>query len=545
VLDFLVERLRARFVLFFGLEGGPEAPAIARCPSRRPVARPERLLRIEPVRRTIVDARPVFIADGASWAFGRPIGEAGGLRAAIVARGTGPAGGTDGEHLAALFARAAPWVALAWEISVLRRLSPSPLGPVPSPLLPPEGTVPSPLLPPEGTVPSPLFPPEGTLSGTAVPSPPSNGAGPESRRPALPLHGAGSMGRALVRDAAPISAPAPVAPPAAGDFPELIAFAPAMREILRTVALVAPSDAGVLIEGESGTGKELIARAIHRNSLRSDKVFVSENCAACPEGLLESEFFGVERGAFTGASCSKPGLFERADGGTLFLDEIGEMDLSLQRKLLRALQEREVRRVGGRSTIPVDFRLVSATSRVLSEEAREGRFRPDLLYRIDVVTVRLPPLRDRAEDIPLLVRHFLLRHSRSAGRPPPAVDPAALRLLCEYEWPGNVRELENEMWRSVALGIETITPDVLSSKIVPSGRPLLSFDDQLLLAGRSLDEIERQCIGGLVREAMRRTKGNKIQAALLLKIPRANLYRRLIRYGLLKRKEKKKPPADP
>jgi DNA-binding NtrC family response regulator len=327
-------------------------------------------------------------------------------------------------------------------------------------------------------------------------------------------------------------APASGRGPGHGGFAGVIGSAPAMQEVLRTVSLVAPSEAAVLIEGESGTGKELIAKAIHQKSRRAAGPFVPENCAACPEGLLESEFFGVERGAFTGASRSKPGLFERAHGGTLFLDEIGEMDPSLQRKLLRALQEREVRRVGGGEPIPVHFRLVSATNRVLSEEARAGRFRSDLYYRIEVVTIRLPPLRERREDIPRLISHFLALHAAEAGVPPPEVEPAALRLLGQYSWPGNVRELENEMWRAVALGAPCLSPESLSGKIrgrLGEGAPEVR---RLLGAGGSLEAVEREVLGGLIREALETTGGNKIRAAQLLGIPKTSLYRRLRRYSI-------------
>jgi len=373
-----------------------------------------------------------------------------------------------------------------------------------------------------------------------IPAPPREtpAAAPDLKRPTVPVHpGHGSPAAGIIQHH-------PARPHPSGrlngngdvllGFPGIIACSQAMRDVLRTLTLVAPSDAAVLVEGESGTGKELIARALHQRSARAPGPFISENCAACPEGLLESEFFGVERGAFTGAVRSKPGLFERAHGGTLFLDEIGEMDLSLQRKLLRAIQEREIRRVGGSACVPVDFRLVSATNRVLAEEIRSGRFREDLLYRIDVVTLRLPPLREHREDIPLLIHHFLCRFAASALRPPPQLDPAALQLLCAYSWPGNVRELENEMCRAVALGLEAITPSTLSAKIL-SGTPREppADDGSLLAPGRSLDQIERELIGGLIRKALRQTSGNKIQAARLLKIPKTSLYRRIRRYDLL------------
>jgi transcriptional regulator with PAS, ATPase and Fis domain len=305
-----------------------------------------------------------------------------------------------------------------------------------------------------------------------------------------------------------------------------------MREVLRIVALIAASEAAVLIEGESGTGKELIARAIHRKSGRAGGPFVSENCSACPQGLLESEFFGVERGAFTGAHRSKPGLFERSHRGSIFLDEIGDMDFTLQAKLLRVLQEREVRRVGGSQAVPVDFRLISATNRVLADEARAGRFRLDLLYRIEVVTVRLPPLRERREDIAPLVHHFLAREAASARLPLPPIHPDAMRLLIKYPWPGNVRELANEMCRAVALRHSSVTPAALSAKIQdPHGYPGM-LGSQPLPVGRSLEEVEKDLLGGFIRDVLEQTGGNKIRAARLLGIPKTNLYRRLRRYSI-------------
>ena len=238
-----------------------------------------------------------------------------------------------------------------------------------------------------------------------------------------------------------------------------------MYEIFHILDQVTDSDVPVLIQGESGTGKELIARALHFNSKRKDHPFVSENCSAIPETLLESEFFGYEKGAFTGADQDKPGLFEIANGGTLFLDEISEMNLDMQAKLLRVLQEGEIRRVGGKKTIRVDVRLISACNRDLAEEVRKKRFRSDLFYRINVITIELPPLRERKEDIPLLVEHFLQRGAKKIGRKK-RISPRALEYLMEYDWPGNVRELENEIERAMVLAEDVITPDVLSPSIL-------------------------------------------------------------------------------
>jgi len=328
----------------------------------------------------------------------------------------------------------------------------------------------------------------------------------------------------------PGGGPSPDAEP---EFPEIIGSAPLLLAALRLAAVIAPSDAAVLIEGESGTGKELVARAIHRRSRRTAAAFITENCAACPEGLLESEFFGVERGAYTGAHRSRAGLFERADGGTLFLDEIGEMDLRLQGKLLRSLQEREVRRVGGSDSIPVDFRLLCATNRTLHEEARAGRFRRDLLYRIEVVTIRLPSLRERVEDIPILARHFLSLHAGRAGLSVPELTASALDVLCRYPWPGNIRELDNEMRRATALKIEALRPDNLSPKLLTSDG--LASRWSFLVSGtpRKLEEFEHDVIGGFIRDVLHQTGGNKNRAAEILGIPKTSLYRRLRRYAIL------------
>ncbi len=322
-------------------------------------------------------------------------------------------------------------------------------------------------------------------------------------------------------------------PEAEPDFPEIIGSSPLLLAALRLAAVIASSDATVLIEGESGTGKELFARAIHRMSRRTAGAFISESCAACPEGLLESEFFGVERGAYTGAHRSRPGLFERAHGGTLFLDEIGEMDLRLQGKLLRSLQEREVRRVGGSDSIAVDFRLLCATNRTLHDEAKAGRFRTDLLYRIEVVTIRLPSLRERAEDVPTLAGHFLALHAARAGGPVPELTAPALDILCRYLWPGNIRELDNEMRRAVAVRIESIRPDNLSPKLLASDG---IADGRRFSSGgppRKLLEFEQDVIGGFIREVLSQTGGNKNRAAEILGIPKTSLYRRLRRYAII------------
>ena len=239
-----------------------------------------------------------------------------------------------------------------------------------------------------------------------------------------------------------------------------------MLELFRLLDRLTDTALPVVIQGESGTGKELVARAIHFNGPRRDRPFVSENCAAIPETLLESTLFGYVRGAFTGADHDTRGLFEVADGGTLFLDEVGEMSPAMQGKLLRVLQEGEFRRVGGERTRKVDVRIVAATNRDLARMVEEGKFRQDLYFRLNVARILLPPLRERREDIPLIVEHLLAKHAANAATPAKPLDPAALARLVAYRWPGNVRELENEITRADALSGERITVADLS----PPGR---------------------------------------------------------------------------
>src|SRR5581483_2796967 len=234
-------------------------------------------------------------------------------------------------------------------------------------------------------------------------------------------------------------------------FDELLGQSPPMRAVLALVRRAAAADANILIQGESGTGKELVARAIHANSRRAAEVFVPVDCAALPEALLESELFGHERGAFTGADRAKPGMFEVADRGTLFLDEIGELPLGLQSKLLRALQERQIRRVGSTRFLSVDVRLVAATNRDIGALVRKGEFREELFYRVNVITIALPPLRERAGDVKLLAHHFLRRYGRNRERGLEGFEPEVLGLLQGYPWPGNVRELQNVVERACAL----------------------------------------------------------------------------------------------
>jgi Nif-specific regulatory protein len=233
---------------------------------------------------------------------------------------------------------------------------------------------------------------------------------------------------------------------------DMIGEASAMQEVYRFVSKVAPTDSNVLIQGESGTGKELVARAIHRNSTRSERAFVAINCAAITETLLESELFGHEKGAFTGAATQKKGYLEVAEGGTVFLDEIGELALPLQAKLLRVLQERELMRVGGTRPIKVDIRVLAATNRSLSEMAKEGKFREDLYYRLNVLSCKIPPLRNRREDIPILASHFAEQYSTKCNRHIRGIAADAIACLRRYDWPGNVRELQNAIEHAVVLG---------------------------------------------------------------------------------------------
>jgi two-component system response regulator HydG len=294
-----------------------------------------------------------------------------------------------------------------------------------------------------------------------------------------------------------------------------------MRATLEMAKQVANSSATVLLLGESGTGKELLARYIHDHSPRINKPFVATNCAALPESILESELFGHEKGAFTGAVRSRAGRFQEAEGGTLFLDEIGEIPLQVQVKLLRALQEGEVEPVGGRTT-SVDFRLVCATNRELGEEIKAGRFREDLFYRINVVPIRIPPLRDRLEDVPLLADHFQRMYAARHGKPIEGIRDEAIELLGRYGWPGNVRELENAIERAVVLSrsswidIDDLPPELRDPQ-AGHGRQL-SFS-----VGTPLEEVERR----MIMETLKFTRGDKRLAADLLGIATRTIYRKL------------------
>ena len=295
-----------------------------------------------------------------------------------------------------------------------------------------------------------------------------------------------------------------------------------MVEIYKLIARVATLDTTVLIQGETGTGKELVARAIHRASARAERPFVVVDCAALPETLFESELYGHERGAFTGAITARRGLLETSAGGTCFLDEIGELAAPLQAKLLRTLQDHAIRRVGGNETIPVNVRIVAATNRDLRKLTGEGAFREDLYYRLNVVTITVPSLRERASDIPLLAQHFLEKFARATGRPARRLAPDALALLTAYHWPGNVRELEHIIERASALSAsETLLPDDFPAHV----RQEVARAPRLPAAGMTLDDVKRWYVNAVLDEA----GGNKARAAEMLGIDRRTLYRILDR----------------
>ncbi|MBI2875747.1 MAG: sigma 54-interacting transcriptional regulator [Candidatus Tectomicrobia bacterium] len=314
-------------------------------------------------------------------------------------------------------------------------------------------------------------------------------------------------------------------------FDRIIGESPAIQEVFRLLERVIHSPVSVAIYGETGTGKELIARAIHGHGPRRERIFVAQNCGALPEALLESELFGHVKGAFTGAGTDKKGLFELADGGTIFLDEIGETSPSMQVKLLRVLEEREVRPVGGARSRKVDVRVICATHRDLEQEVREGRFRQDLYYRLNVFPILLPPLRERREDIPILAIHFLKQAADRAKKRIEGISPAALKLLIDYPYPGNVRELQNEIERAVLLADEEcrITPDLLSVRIRGTKPPSSSEET----AGKrtlreSLEEAERR----LIHQALAGVQGNRTQAARTLGLTRQALQQKLRKYEI-------------
>jgi DNA-binding NtrC family response regulator len=316
------------------------------------------------------------------------------------------------------------------------------------------------------------------------------------------------------------------------EWSPLVGSSPAMLEVYKLVARVSESRSTVLLQGESGTGKELIARAIHGNSPRRNKPFVPVNCGALPDTLLESEMFGYERGAFTGAVGTKTGLFESANEGTLFLDEVGELGQALQVKLLRVMQDHEVRRVGGTSSIKVDVRIIAATNRDLEQFVKEGKFRDDLFYRLNVVRITLPPLKERQEDVPMLAHHFLQKCAAGTTTAVRGFHPETMDCLKRYRWPGNVRELENAIERAVSLSHgPLLTPDDLPAPIRQAAGAVdhkPETQDTSESVYLTLEEVEKRHLMRVLKE----TKGNKVKAAKILGIDRRTLYRMAERFGL-------------
>jgi len=305
-----------------------------------------------------------------------------------------------------------------------------------------------------------------------------------------------------------------------------------MRDLFQLLETVAATASTILITGETGTGKEVVARAIHHNSPRRAHRFVALNCSAIPETLLEAELFGHAKGAFTGAIGTRQGRLEQAHRGTLFLDEVGTMSMPLQMKLLRVLQEREFERVGDSNTIRVDVRVIAATNADLSRMVQAGTFREDLFYRLNVIPVRLPPLRDRKEDIPLLAQHFLQKYAGELGRPPMTMSQTAMRALMSHGWPGNIRQLENAIERAVALSagraqveVSDLPPEVQQSEAADTTFPSLLFPEDGIDFERFIADIERE----MIRRSLERTQGNKGAAARLLNLKRTTLVEKLKR----------------
>jgi two-component system response regulator HydG len=311
------------------------------------------------------------------------------------------------------------------------------------------------------------------------------------------------------------------------DFSKIIGKSRRMKELFENLSLIAPSDATILIYGESGTGKELVANAIHQNSPRAQKPFIKVSCAALPETLLESELFGHERGAFTGALARKAGRFQLADGGTLFLDEVNVMSATTQVKLLRVLQEREFEPLGSAKTIHVDIRLITATNKELEAEVKEGRFREDLFYRLNVVPIHLPPLRERKDDIPLLAEHFFRLYQEKNRKSIKGFLPKIIDTLMRYDWPGNIRELENVIERAVLL----CRSEYVSPKDLPSPFQGEQIGEQPIISippGMTLEELEKEAI----LQTLEENGGNRTQTAQILGISRKTLQNKLKEYGL-------------
>lgn len=312
-------------------------------------------------------------------------------------------------------------------------------------------------------------------------------------------------------------------------FENIIGTSPSMQQVYNLIAKVADTDSTILIQGDSGTGKELVARALHFNSSRQHQPFVAINCSALPENLLESELFGHKKGAFTGAVQDKVGLFEEAQSGTIFLDEINSMAQALQTKLLRVLQERQIRRVGETKNIPINVRVLAATNESLAEKIKSGDFREDLYYRLAVIPIEMPPLNARSEDIPLLVNHFLQKNAAHTGSEPRKIDPKAIEILTNYSWPGNVRELENAIERACALcenGL--IVPEDLPPQVIrASAAGKSSQAEAQLPVGQRLDEYIKEQERRYIEETIHYNQNSREKAAKMLGISMATLYRKL------------------
>jgi two-component system, NtrC family, response regulator AtoC len=311
----------------------------------------------------------------------------------------------------------------------------------------------------------------------------------------------------------------------------IIGNSSAMQEVYKTVGRVARSDSTVLITGETGTGKELVASILHQNSSYARGPMVKVNCAALPETLLESELFGHEKGSFTGAVNQRKGRFEAAHKGTIFLDEIGEMTLATQKKLLRVLQEREFERVGGNVSVKVDTRVIAATNKNLAHEVREGRFREDLYYRLNVISIYLPPLRERMDDIPRLIEHFLHKHRYNPGSPPAKISPSAVEMLLEHNWPGNVRELENIIERAVVLAQGTV---IAEDHIKFSSADQRHFIDvaERVRRGAKIPEVLQEVERKMLIEALRQVDGDRVAASALLGLDLKEFQNKLQDYGV-------------
>jgi two-component system, NtrC family, response regulator len=311
----------------------------------------------------------------------------------------------------------------------------------------------------------------------------------------------------------------------------IVAASPGMRKVLEMVSIVRASDSSVLIQGESGTGKELVARSIHYRGPRAARPFIALNCAALPEALLESELFGHAKGAFTGAGTEKKGLFEEADGGTLLLDEVGDMPAALQAKLLRVLQEGEVRRVGSASVRKVDVRIIASTNKDLAALIRAGGFREDLYYRLAVIPIVIPPLRERREDIEPLCRYFMALHSAKLGKETPTLDPLSMESMMQYSWPGNVRELENVIARAMTLSSAAHITAAEFNRIFALGRTQIMAKEEAAPDAPAAPEREMQEREAIVR-ALKQGNGNQTKAAKILGMGRNTLWRKMKKYGI-------------